>query len=189
MQKKITGVLITSLVLNLILIIAITGATINNKTNNAQIKTLTSQNESLDQKTNQYEANNKTDTLLKTQQIKSNISNFVNAEFNYTNENYNSRFEVIRKYVTDDVYNALKGTGDISTPTTKVQNEVTNLNVYLATNDNETIKALVNIATIYSVQGVKGTVINRIYELELKAQDKDQWIITKYTLMGNFTPY
>ena len=189
LQMKITGILITSLVLNLILIIAITGATINNRNNNSQTKLLTSQHESLNQKIKQYDANNKTDTLLKTQQIKSNISDFVNAEFNYTNENYNSRFEVIRKYVTDDVYNALKGTGGISTPKTKVQNEVTNLNVYLATNDNETIKALVNIATIYSVQGVKGTVINRIYELELKAQEKGQWIITKYTLMGNFSPY
>lgn len=61
--------------------------------------------------------------------------------------------------------------------------------MYLTTNDNKTIKALVNITTVYSVQGIKGKAINQIYELELKEQGKDKWIITKYTLMGNFSPY
>jgi len=111
------------------------------------------------------------------------------AEFNYTNANYISRSENIKKYVTDDVYNALKGAGDIETPKTKIQDEVKNLNVYLTTNDNKTIKALVNITTVYLVQGVKSAAINQIYELELTQREKDEWIINKYTLMGNFSPY
>ena len=189
MQEKIIRVLIASLVVNLIFMVALIGGTINSKNQTAQIKTLVSQNDSLNQKVNQYDANNRTETLLTTQKIKNNISDFINAEFNYTNETYISRFEDIRKFVTDDVYSALKGTGDITIPRTKVQDEVTNLNVYLTTNDNQTIKALVNIGTIYSIQGVKGTPINQIYELELNEQEKDQWIITKYTLMGNFSPY
>ncbi|WP_291123402.1 hypothetical protein, partial [Flavobacterium sp. UBA6046] len=188
MQNKITGVLITSLVVNLILIVALTGGAISLRNNNAQIQSLSSQKENLNQRLEQDNANNKTETLLTSQAIKNNISDFVNAEFNYTNENYISRFEVIKRYVTNDVYNGLKGTGDITTPKTKVQNEVTNLNVYFTTDDNKTIKALVNIATIYSIQGVKGTTINQIYELELREQTKDQWIITKDTLMGNFSP-
>jgi len=189
MQNKITGVLITSLVVNLILIVALTGGAISLRNNNAQIQSLSSQKENLNQRLEQDNANNKTETLLTSQAIKNNISDFVNAEFNYTNENYISRFEEIKRYVTNDVYNGLKGTGDITTPKTKVQNEVTNLNVYFTTDDNKTIKALVNIATIYSIQGVKGTTINQIYELELREQTKDQWIITKDTLMGNFSPY
>lgn len=189
MQNKITGVLITSLVVNLILIVALTGGAISLRNNNAQIQSLSSQKENLNQRLEQDNANNKTETLLTSQAIKNDISDFVNAEFNYTNENYISRFEVIKRYVTNDVYNGLKGTGDITTPKTKVQNEVTNLNVYFTTDDNKTIKALVNIATIYSIQGVKGTTINQIYELELREQTKDQWIITKDTLMGNFSPY
>jgi len=189
MQNKITGVLITSLVVNLILIVALTGGAISLRNNNAQIQSLSSQKENLNQRLEQDNANNKTETLLTSQAIKNNISDFVNAEFNYTNENYISRFEVIKRYVTNDVYNGLKGTGDITTPKTKVQNEVTNLNVYFTTDDNKTIKAFVNIATIYSIQGVKGTTINQIYELELREQTKDQWIITKDTLMGNFSPY
>lgn len=190
MQKKIMGVLITSLVVNLIFVVAITGGAININDKNAQLKTLAAQNETLNQKVTQYDANNKTDALLNTEKIKNNISEFVAAEFNYTNNNYMSRFEIIKKYVTDDVYNALKGPGDITTPKTNFQNEVKNLDVYITTTqDNKTIKALVNITTLYSIGGVKNQPINQIYELELKEQDKEQWIITKYTLMGNFSPY
>src|SRR5665648_1188448 len=87
-----------------------------------------------------------------------------------------------------DRYNALKGPGDITTPTTSFQNEVKNLDVYITTHDNKTIKALVNITTLYSIGGVANKPINQIYELELKEQEKE-WIITKYTLMGNFAPY
>ncbi len=191
MKNKTMTILIASLICNLIFIIAITGGMINLQSKNEQIKTLTSANESLNQKVSKYDANNKTDTLLNTQKIKNNISDFINAEFNYTNANYISRSENIKKYVTDDVYNALKGAGDIETPKTKIQDEVKNLNVYLTTNDNKTIKALVNITTVYSVQGIKGKAINQIYELELTQSDqgKDTWIINKYTLMGNFSPY
>ncbi len=191
MQNKTMTILITSFIFNLIFIIAITGGILNFQSKNQQIKTLTLANESLNQKVSQYDANNKTDTLLNTQKIKNNISDFINAEFNYTNANYISRSENIKKYVTDDVYNALKGAGDIETPKTKIQDEVKNLNVYLTTNDNKTIKALVNITTVYSVQGIKGKAINQIYELELTQPDqgKDTWIINKYTLMGNFSPY
>lgn len=189
MQNKIMGVLITSLVVNLIFVVAITGGAITINDKNAQLKTLATQNEGLNQKVTQYDANNKTDALLNTEKIKNNISEFVAAEFNYTNNNYISRFEIIKKYVTDDVYNALKGPGDITTPKTNFQNEVKNLDVYITTNDNKTIKALVNITTLYSIGGIKNKLINQIYELELKEQAKEQWIITKYTLMGNFSPY
>src|SRR5665648_389158 len=176
MEKKVMGVCIASLVVNLIFLLAITGEAITIKDKNAQLKTLASQNETLNQKVTQYEANNKTEALVNTQKIKDNISQFVDAEYNYTNNNYKSRFEVIRKYVTDDVYNALKGPGDITTPTTSFQNEVKNLDVYITTHDNKTIKALVNITTLYSMGGVTNKPINQIYELELKEQEKDQWI-------------
>ena len=189
MKKKVMGVCIASLVVNLIFLLAITGGAITINDKNAQLKTLTSQNERLNQKVTQYDANNQTEALVNTQKIKDNISQFVDAEYNYTNKNYTGRFEIIKKYVTDDVYNALKGPGDITTPKTNFQNEVKNLDVYITTNDNKTIKALVNITTLYSIGGVANKPINQIYELELKEQEKDQWIITKYTLMGNFAPY
>lgn len=189
MQKKIIVILITSLVMNLIFIVATIGGRIDIKNKNEQIKTLVTKNEILTQKVNKYNANNKTETLLAGEKAKNDIRNFINAEFNYTNANYKSRFEDIKKYVTDDVYNVLKGTGDITTPKTKFQNKVENLNVYLTTNDNATIKSLVNITTIYSIEGINSAPINQIYELELREQGKDKWIITKYTLMGNFAPY
>jgi len=119
MQNKIVGFFITSLVVNLIFIVAITGGTITMNDKNAQLKTLASQNKSLYQQVTQYDAINKTETLVNTQKIKDNIREFVNAEYNYTNKNYTSRFEIIKKYVTDDVYNALKGPGDITTPKDK----------------------------------------------------------------------
>src|SRR5665648_626449 len=138
MGKKVMGVCIASLVVNLIFLLAITGEAITIKDKN---------------------------------------------------KNYTGRFEIIRKYVTDDVYNALKGPGDITTPKANFQNEVKNLDVYITTHDNKTIKALVNITTLYSMGGAANKPINQIYELELKEQEKDQWIITNYTLMGNFAPY
>jgi len=191
MQNKTMTILIASLVINLMLIVAVAGTVINFQVKNEQIKTLISTNENLNKTVSHYDKNSETETLLNSQKIKNNISDFVKAEFNYTNGNYKSRFLDIRRYVSDDVYNALKGAGDIETPKIKVQNEVKDLSVYLTTNDNKTIKALVNITTVYSVQGIKGKAINQIYELELTEpeQGKDNWIISKYTLMGNFSPY
>lgn len=189
MQKKITTILIISIVINLIFIFAIIGKTIDTKNKNAEIKILTSKIENLNEKVTQYNSNNKTETLLTDEKVKTNIGNFIDAHFNYTNKNYKSRTEDIKKYVTTDVFNALKGAGDIATPKTSIQNKVDNLNVYLTTNNNKKISALVNITTIYTVEGKDCAPINQIIELELHESEKDKWIITKYTLMGNFQPY
>jgi hypothetical protein len=189
MKSKITSILIVSLVINLVFAFGLVGQKINSNSKDTQIKTLTSSNENLSQKVKQYDANANTQTLLTGDKIKSNIGNFINALFNYTNKNYVSRYGDIQKYASPDVYNALKGAGDIGAPTTKIQDRVSNLNVYLTTNSDQTITALVNISTIYSVNGNDSAPINQIYELELTQQGKDNWIITKYTLMGNFEPY
>ena len=189
MQSKKTSILIISLVINLVFMFGLVGQKIDSNSKNTQIKTLTSNNESLNKKVKQYNTNSDTQTLLTGDKIKSNIGSFIDAQFNYTNKNYVSRFENIKKYVSNDVYNALKGAGDITAPKTSIQNKVDNLNIYLTTNSNQTISALVNIRTIYSVNGDDSAPINQIYELELKELGKDKWIITKYTLMGNFEPY
>jgi hypothetical protein len=189
MQSKKTSILIVSLVINLVFVFGLVGQKIDSNSKNTEIKTLTSNNESLNKKVKQYDTNANTQTFLTGDKIKSNIGNFIDAQFNYTNKNYVSRFEDIKKYVSTDVYNALKGAGDIAAPKTSIQNKVDNLNVYLTTNSNQTVSALVNIRTIYSVNGDDSAPINQIYELELKQQGKDKWIITKYTLMGNFQPY
>jgi len=191
MQSKKTSILIVSLVINLVFAFGLVGQKIDSNNKNTQIKTLTSNNESLNKKVKQYDSNANTQTLLTGDNIKSNIGDFIDAQFNYTNKNYVSRFEKIKKYVSTDVYNALKGAGDgdIAAPKTSIENKVDNLNVYLTTNSNQTISALVNIRTIYSVNGDDSLPINQIYELELKEQGNDKWIITKYTLMGNFQPY
>lgn len=189
MQSKKTSILIISLVINLVFMFGLVGQKIDSNSKNTQIKTLTSNNESLNKKIKQYNTNAYTQTLLTGDKIKSNIGSFIDAQFNYTNKSYVSRFENIKKYVSNDVYNALKGAGDIAAPKTSIQNKVDNLNIYLTTNSNQTISALVNIRTIYSVNGDDSAPINQIYELELKELGKDKWIITKYTLMGNFEPY
>jgi hypothetical protein len=173
MKSKKTSILIVSLVINLVFAFGLVGQKINSNSKDTQIKTLTSSNENLSQKVKQYDVNANTQTLLTGDKIKSNIGNFINALFNYTNKNYVSRYGDIQKYASPDVYNALKGAGDIGAPTTKIQ----------------AITALVNISTIYSVNGNDSAPINQIYELELTQQGKDNWIITKYTLMGNFEPY
>jgi len=189
MQSKKTSILIISLVINLVFMFGLVGQKIDSNSKNTQIKTLTSNNESLNKKVKQYNTNADTQTLLTGDKIKRNIGNFIDAQFNYTNKNYVSRFENIKKYVSNDVYNALKGAGDIAAPKTSIQNKVDNLNIYLTTNSNQTVSALVNIRTIYSVNGDDSSPINQIYELELKELGKDKWTITKYTLMGNFEPY
>lgn len=189
MQSKKTSILIISLVINLVFMFGLFGQKIDSNSKNTQIKTLTSNNESLNKKVKQYNTNADTQTLLSGDKIKSNIGSFIDAQFNYTNKNYVSRFENIRKYVSNDVYNALKGAGDIAAPKTSIQNKVDNLNIYLTTNSKQTVSALVNIRTIYSVNGDDSAPINQIYELELKELGKGKWIITKYTLMGNFEPY
>lgn len=189
MQSKKTSILIISLVINLVFVFGLVGQKIDSNSKNTEIKTLTSNNENLNKKVKQYDTNANTQTLLTGDKVKSNIGNFIDAQFNYTNKNYVSRYEDIKKYVSTDVYNALKGAGDIAAPKTSIQNKVDNLNIYLTTNSNQTVSALVNIRTIYSVNGDDSAPINQIYELELKELGKDKWIITKYTLMGNFEPY
>ena len=189
MQSKKTSILIISLVINLVFVFGLVGQKIDSNNKNAEIKILTSNNKNLNDKVKQYDKNVNTQTLLTGDKIKRNIGDFINAQFNYTNKNYVSRFEDIKKYVSNNVYNALKGADDIAAPKTSIQNKVDNLNVYLTTNSNQTVSALVNIRTIYTVNGEVSSPINQIYELELKQQGKDKWIITKYTLMGNFQPY
>lgn len=189
MQSKKTSILIISLVINLVFVFGLVGQKIDSNNKNAEIKILTSNNKNLNDKVKQYDKNVNTQTLLTGDKIKRNIGDFINAQFNYTNKNYVSRFEDIKKYVSNNVYNALKGADDIAAPKTSIQNKVDNLNVYLTTNSNQTVSALVNIRTIYTVNGEVSSAINQIYELELKQQGKDKWIITKYTLMGNFQPY
>ncbi|MCB2293689.1 hypothetical protein LGK95_09145 [Clostridium algoriphilum] len=189
MQKKIISIVITSIVINLIFIFVVIGQKIDVKNKNDEIRTLTSKSENLNKKVKEYDTNSNTQALLTDEKVKNNIGNFIDAQFNYTNKNYKNRFENIKKYVTTDVYNALKGAGNIEAPTTSIQSKVENLNIYLTTNNNQAITALVNITTTYSVQGVEGKPINQIYELESKEQEKDKWMITKCTLMGNFQPY
>lgn len=189
MKSKKISILIISLVINLIFMVGLVGQKIDSNSKNTEIKTLTSNNESLNKKLKQYDTNANTKTLLTGDKIKSNIVGFIDAQFNYTNKNYVSRFEDIKKYVSNDVYNALKGAGNVAAPKTSIQNKVDNLNIYLTTNNSQTVSALVNIRTIYSVNADDSAPINQIYELELKEQEKDKWIITKYTLMGNFQPY
>jgi len=189
MQKKIISIVITSIVINLIFIFVVIGQKIDVKNKNDEIRTLTSKSENLNKKVKEYDTNSNTQALLTDEKIKNNIGNFIDSQFNYTNKNYKSRFENIKKHVTTDVYNALKGAGNIEAPTTSIQSKVENLNIYLTTNNNQTITALVNITTTYSVQGVEGKPINQIYELESKEQEKGKWMITKCTLMGNFQPY
>lgn len=189
MQSKKTSILIISLVINLVFVFGLVGQKIDSNSKNTEIKTLTANNENLDKRVKQYDKNSNTQTLLTGDKVKNNIGNFINAQFNYTNKNYVSRYEDIKKYVSTDVYNALKGAGDIGAPKTSIQNRVDNLNIYLTTNSSQAVSALVNIRTIYTVNGDDSAPINQIYELELKELGKDKWIITKYTLMGNFEPY
>ena len=185
MKKNVTIILI---IINIIFIFAIISKTIDANNKDDEIKTLTSKIESLNGKVSQYDTNNKTETLLNDEKVKINIVSFIDAHFNYTNKNYKSRTEDIKKYVTTDIYNALKGAGDITTPKTNIQNKVDNLNIYLTTNNNKKVSALVNIKTIYTVEGKACSPINQIIELDLQELEKDKWIITKYTLMGNFQP-
>lgn len=187
MKKIIYIVLGISLVLNLILVISIVGQSFSISNNNKTITDLTAKNKSLNNKLKDYQINNDVDQASNNADVKKLIQNFCHAQFDYDNSNYVNRFDNVKKYVTNDVYNALKGSGSTATPKTQFKNEVKNLNIYLTSNDSKNIKALVHMTNSYTIQGTTSDT-DQFYEFDV-SQQNGSWIINKISLMGSFTPY
>lgn len=187
MKKIIYIVLGISLVLNLILVILTAGQRFSISNNNKEISDLTTKNKSLNTKLKDYQINNEVDQASNNSDVKKLVQNFCYAQFNYDNSNYATRFDNSKKYVTNDVYSALKGSGAITTPKTEFKNEVKNLNIYLTSNDGNNIKALVHMTNSYTIQGTTSDT-DQFYEFDV-SQQNGSWIINKMSLMGSFTPY
>lgn len=178
-----------SVVANLILVIALIGQHDSAKTSSEKLSTLEKKYETVNKELKGYKNDATTAALESNDSIKDLVKTFFKTQFEYDNDTYTTRFDKSKKYVSDDVLNSLKGSGgELKAPKTEIKNTVKNLNVYMTSNDTETVKALVNMTTEYSIDGETQPESNQIYEVEVTPQNGD-WIITNLSLMGSFQPY
>ncbi|MCM3191286.1 hypothetical protein M3596_21465 [Bacillus subtilis] len=178
-----------SVVANLILVIALIGQHDSAKTSSEKLSTLEKKYETVNKELEGYKNDATTAALESNDSIKDLVKTFFKTQFEYDNDTYTTRFDKSKKYVSDDVLNSLKGSGgELKPPKTEIKNTVKNLNVYMTSNDTETVKALVNMTTEYSIDGETQPESNQIYEVEVTPQNGD-WIITNLSLMGSFQPY
>ncbi|MBO3796504.1 hypothetical protein ACTOS9_21880 (plasmid) [Bacillus subtilis] len=178
-----------SVVANLILVIALIGQHDSAKTSSEKLSTLEKKYETVNKELKGYKNDATTAALESNDSIKDLVKTFFKTQFEYDNDTYTTRFDKSKKYVSDDVLNSLKGSGgELKAPKTEIKNTVKDLNVYMTSNDTETVKALVNMTTEYSIDGEAQPESNQIYEVEVTPQNGD-WIITNLSLMGSFQPY
>ena len=184
-MKKIFIGLVVSIVLNIILIIGIAGQVITSGTQKTKVQNLTTENQQLNKKLSQLSSEGSDQDNY---DIKNVIQNLFNAEFNYNNQTYVSRFKEIKKYVTDGVYQSLQGAGGVEAPKTQIQNKINSLNIYLTDTNTDTAKAIVSMNTTYNVNGSNASPVSQIYEVEVIKQGS-KYLVNKITLMGSFVPY
>ena len=184
MKKLLIG-LGVSIVLNIILIIGIVGQVMTSSTQKTKVQNLTTENQQLNKKLSQLSSEGSDQDNY---DIKNVMQNLFNAEFNYNNQTYVSRFKEIKKYVTDGVYQSLQGAGGVEAPKTQIQNKINSLNIYLTDTNTDTAKALVSMNTTYNVNGSNASPVSQIYEVEVIKQGS-KYLVNKITLMGSFVPY
>ncbi|WJE41141.1 hypothetical protein QRD86_00380 (plasmid) [Bacillus halotolerans] len=96
------------------------------------------------------------------------IKNSFNTLYNYNNENFVSRFDKAKKYMTDQVVNKLKGSGGVvEAPKVEIEKRVNQLKIYREIKKNQNIVALVQLESTYSVDGKDNPKMNELYRVRV----------------------
>lgn len=122
--------------------------------------------------------------LVENEDAKKVVVNFFETQYEYTSETYKERFEIIKKYVNDEVYGQLITAGIPDTPNVKFENRINNIDLYLTAESKE-LKGLVLLNTIYEIEGVKSPETTQIFQVTVDEKDGKHQIVSLKTL-GTF---
>ncbi|WEY90742.1 hypothetical protein P5624_00295 (plasmid) [Bacillus subtilis] len=96
------------------------------------------------------------------------IKNSFNTLYNYNNENFVSRFDKAKKYMTDKVVDKLKGSGGVvEAPKVEIEKRVNQLKIYREIKKDRNIVALVQLESTYSVDGKDNPKMNELYRVRV----------------------
>ncbi|SEO06976.1 hypothetical protein SAMN04489762_3408 [Terribacillus saccharophilus] len=190
MNLKVVVALSIALLISLFANAAL-GFNVSDKGN--QVEDLQSKNEELTSKVDHIQGsldeaegtliNNQLETDGESRKV---VEDFFQTQFDYNNASYEARFEKIKQYVDDSVYGQLTAAGIPSTPKAEFQSEVSDLNLYLST-DNKVLSGLVLLETVYTIEGVENPPVTSLFQVEVKEVDGKQKIVHLESL-GTFSP-
>ncbi|WP_079524940.1 MULTISPECIES: hypothetical protein [Halobacillus] len=110
--------------------------------------------------------------------------------FDYGNEDYLTRFEVVKGEVSKDVIQTLNGMGGGEVPKVKFQNNVKGIKVYVASSppDKENTKdVLVYMTSSYEIEGSTPSERHQLFRAGVKTKN-DGYIITALESYGYIQP-
>lgn len=117
------------------------------------------------------------------EQAKICTENFFQIFYNYTNENYEERYEKIKKYISDKVFVQLTGGGKPTAPKIKISNKVADLRVFINQNNNGELDGFVVLKTTLSVDQNESPETSQMFQVHLVHKD-NSYIIDKLESFG-----
>ncbi|GAF66446.1 putative aldehyde dehydrogenase [Bacillus sp. TS-2] len=112
------------------------------------------------------------------------ITDFFRIYYDYTSETYESRYENIKRYVSEEVYGQLTSAGIPSMPNIEISNEIVNLEFYLT--DAEEMRGLVLLDTMYSIEGLKNPIMTQVFRIVVE-NDNGNYYINYLEVVGTFS--
>lgn len=125
-----------------------------------------------------------TGDMLLNDDSKNVVEKFFRTQYEYDTSNYKNRFELIKPYVSNNVYGQLTAAGIPDIPDMKFENKIKDIQLYLGSNNN-IISGLVLLDTVYTIEGLKNPVTTQIFQVKLGNENGVQQI-TELKVLGSF---
>ncbi|PDY14115.1 hypothetical protein COO16_03905 [Bacillus pseudomycoides] len=110
------------------------------------------------------------------------VTKAMNTLFNYNNDNYAKRFDLAKKYMTDEVVESQKGAGgDAKAPKIKIEKRVENIEMFRQVIEDKNIIALVQVKSTYSVETKDNPSVSELYKVKVNLETNK---IDSFELLG-----
>ncbi|PEB42283.1 hypothetical protein [Bacillus pseudomycoides] len=110
------------------------------------------------------------------------VTKAMNTLFNYKNENYAKRFDLAKKYMTDEVVENQKGAGgDVKAPQIRIEKRVENIEMFRQVIEAKNIIALVQVKSTYSVETKDNPSVSELYKVKVNLETNK---IESFELLG-----
>lgn len=170
------------------------------------VGTLTTQNEQ-ETTTDKEESKQEVESVMSTQQpSKTETTNKKNKDlhagqdkigfikevfttlFDYTNEDYQSRFEVAEGMVKESILQNIQGMMGADVPKIKFQNKVNGVKVYITPFSSQSITdALVYVTSSYKIEGSEASKRNQLFRIDIEEKNGG-YLITNLESYGFINP-
>ncbi|MCY8737575.1 hypothetical protein P8881_19780 [Bacillus haynesii] len=109
------------------------------------------------------------------------VKDFFKVQYEYTTKSYKSRFDKIKRYVSDGVYGQLTSAGIPDTPKVSFKNTITDLQLFLTQSDDNQVSGLVLLQTKYEIDGIKNPKVTQVFKIKV-----DNKRISELETVGTF---